>query len=188
MPAAAKTSHVDVVAAARELLEREGAAGVSMQAVADAVGVRPPSLYKRFADRDALVGELERAVFGELQHVLERVPESRDARRDLFAMARAYRRFAKAHRHAYALMFQPSSLPAADAVAVRAAATRPLLDRLVGWLGGTAEQTLEAARVVTAFVHGFVSMELADAFRLGRASDLDGAFETGIEVLLRGLR
>ena len=184
MPALAKTSHSDVVTAARELLEREGAAAVSMQAVADAVGVRAPSLYKRFTDRDALVGELERAVFGELQHVLERVPHSGSPVRDLAVLARAYRRFARAHRNAYALLFQPSSLPEDQAVAVRAAATRPVLDRLIAWLG--ADKALGAARVLTAFVHGFVSMEITGAFRLGPG--VEDAFETGVTTLLRGLR
>jgi len=184
MPAIAKTSHEDVLAAARELLERDGPDGVSMQAVADAVGVRAPSLYKRFAHRGALIGELERAAFGDLQRALERTAVSARAERDLAAMARVYRRFAKAHRHAYALMFQPSSLPDVDAVAIRAAATKPVLERLTAWLG--AEHALTAARVLTAFVHGFVSMELAGAFRLGPG--IDDAFETGVATLLRGLR
>ena len=99
-------------------------------------------------------------------------------------MGRAYRRFAKAHRHAYALMFQPSSLPDADAVAVRAAATGPVLARLAAWLGEDA--ALPAARVLTAFVHGFVSMELSGAFRLDRG--VEDAFEQGLATLLRGLR
>ena len=184
MPAVAKTSQEDIVAAARELLERDGPDAVSMQAVADAVGVRAPSLYKRFAHRGALLGELERAAFVDMQRALQRIPVTAKPERDLAAMARAYRRFAKAHRHAYVLMFQPSSLPDVDAVAVRAAATRPVLDRLAAWLGAAA--ALTGARVLTAFVHGFVSMELSGAFRLGPG--IDDAFETGVATLLRGLR
>jgi hypothetical protein len=34
-------------------------------------------------------------------------------------------------------------------------------------------------------VHGFVSMELANAFRLG--DGLDAAFEKGVTTILRGL-
>src|SRR5262249_31789075 len=76
VPAVAKTSRDDVVAAARALLERDGVDGVSMQAIADEVGIRAPSLYKRFADRRAVLAELERVVFGEMQRALARVPIS----------------------------------------------------------------------------------------------------------------
>ena len=47
------------------------------------------------------------------------------------------------------------------------------------------EQALEAARMVTAWAHGFVSMELADAFRMG--GDVDQAFEYGIAFLADAL-
>jgi hypothetical protein len=45
---------------------------------------------------------------------------------------------------------------------------------------------LRAARVLTPFLHGFVSMELSGAFRLG--DGLDEAFEYGVSTILEGLR
>ena len=51
-------------------------------------------------------------------------------------------------------------------------------------LGGEAG-ALAAARTVAAWAHGFVSMELAGAFRLG--GDVDDAYDTGIEVILAGV-
>ena len=64
-----------------------------------------------------------------------------------------------------------------------ALAVAPLLaltERLVG-----PEQALEAARLVTAFAHGFISMELSGAFRLG--GDLDEAYRYGVDVLIGAL-
>jgi hypothetical protein len=52
--------------------------------------------------------------------------------------------------------------------------------RLVG-----PERALEAARLVTAFAHGFVSMEITGAFRLG--GDVDQAFRYGVGVLVDAL-
>jgi hypothetical protein len=43
-------------------------------------------------------------------------------------------------------------------------------------------ESLNAARVVVAFTHGFVDMELAGASRLG--SNIEKAFELGIKNLI----
>ena len=48
-----------------------------------------------------------------------------------------------------------------------------------------ARATLEGARTIVAWAHGFVSMELAGAFRLG--GDLDAAYAFGIESILAGV-
>ena len=98
-------------------------------------------------------------------------------------MADAYRAFARAHPHLYALMFAPEAPhdPAGDAA--RRAAAQPILSRLVD-LVGTA-RALPTARALTAFVHGFVSMELQGAFRLG--GSVDEAFALGLELLLSSI-
>ena len=55
MPTPDRTSLQDIVEAGRDLVETGGAAKLTMQAVAERVGVRAPSLYKRVRDRDALL-------------------------------------------------------------------------------------------------------------------------------------
>ncbi|MDB4965128.1 MAG: TetR/AcrR family transcriptional regulator [Myxococcales bacterium] len=177
MPALPKTSDEAVIRAARVVLERDGAAGFSMQAVATAVGVRAPSLYKRFPDRDALlqtVAEDAARDLGARMVVADRAASTPAA---LTAMARAYRAFAHQAPHAYGLLFSASTPPSVEA---RAAAAAPVLQRLASLVG--ARQKLRAARLVTAWLHGFVSMELAGAFRLG--GDVDGAFDYGLATLI----
>jgi AcrR family transcriptional regulator len=180
VPAVAKTSDHDVVHAARKLVEREGADGLSMQAVADEVGVRAPSLYKRFADRATLLAAVELDAFASLGRALERAAKTGKPASDLEEMGRAYRRFAKNHPRLYEMLFSRSAPRGAEADRARAEAARPLIDRIAQLVGE--KRALASARVLTAFVHGFVSMENAGAFRLG--GGVDDAYELGLSMLL----
>ena len=182
-PARARTSHDDIVAAGRELLEAGGLDAVTMLAVAERVGVRAPSLYKRFSDRGALIGAIGSAALKDLADALEPFVRDSDPAAALLEIALAFRAFAKRNPHAYELLFMslpPGSRPPAE---LNARAAAPLLDvteRLVG-----SDRGLEAARLVTAFAHGFVSMEITGAFRLG--GDVDEAYRYGVGVLVDAL-
>jgi AcrR family transcriptional regulator len=180
VPAPAKVSEAEIVAAARAIVERDGVAALSMQAVADAVGVRAPSLYKRFADRAALLGVVQRELFAELGQRLEVAAARPGPPQALEAMAHDYRAFARARPHLYALMFGADVPHDAAGDEARRLAAQPIVSRLADWVGR--ERALPTARVLTAFVHGFVSMELGGAFRLG--GNVDAAFALGLELLL----
>jgi len=183
VPAVAKTSDDDIVRAARMLVERSGAESLSMQAVAEEVGVRAPSLYKRFSDRAELLAAVELDVLASLRRALERAAKTSKPAADLDEMGRAYRRFAKSHPRLYEMLFSRSAPRGADADRARAEAAKPMIDRVAQLVGE--KRALASARVVTAFVHGFVSMENAGAFRLGEG--VDEAYELGLSMLLASL-
>ncbi|MGM1061462.1 TetR-like C-terminal domain-containing protein [Saccharothrix sp. Mg75] len=175
MPTPERTSLADIVASARDLVEAEGPVNLTMQAVAVRVGVRAPSLYKRVRNRDDLVRLVTEATVHDLGERLGAVPATGDARADLAALCRAFREFAHAHPAGYGLVFAGPAASRPD-VGSLAGAAAPVL-RIAAELVG-ADRALDAARTVTAWVHGFVSMELADAFNLG--GDVEGAFEYGV--------
>lgn len=60
-----KVSQQEIVAAARELFRTQGYAGASMQDLAERVGLKKASLYSRFPDKEALVGEVLQLTFDE---------------------------------------------------------------------------------------------------------------------------
>lgn len=172
MPTPDRTSLAEIVDAGREVLEEGGPSRLTMQSVADRVGVRAPSLYKRVRDRDALVAAVIAATIDDLTDRLEA------SDRSLEGLTRAYREFAHDRPEGFRLIFSTS---APQAALGRASAAILETARAVA---GDA-RALEAARLVTAWATGFVQMELAGAFRLG--GDLDEAFAFGISVLRRGL-
>ena len=182
MPAHAQTSTAAIVAAGRRLLEERGMDALTMREVADAVGVRTPSLYKRVRDRSDLVRLILEAVTDELTAAMDAVADSGDPAADLRAMLAAYRAFAHANPVAYTLTNAPQPLPGATARSERSTTT---LLRLVNELAGP-QHMLPAARTIVAWANGFITMELAGAFRLG--GDLEDAWAFGLRHVLDGVR
>ena len=182
-PARARTSSVEIVAAGRELLEAGGLDVVTMQAVAKRVGVRAPSLYKRLPSRAALIAAIGASAFEDLGRQIAPLARDPDPAAGLRSVAAAFRAFAHANPRAYQLMFMNLPPDARPPTAENASAAAPLLalaERLVG-----PDHSLEASRLLTAFAHGFVSMELTGAFRLG--GDVDEAYRYGVDTLVEAL-
>lgn len=161
-----------IVAAARELLEQEGAAALTMRRLADRLGIRAPSLYKHLPDKAAVEAAIIATGFEDTAAVLEAALEAAlaEGAEPLPALAGAYRAFALDHPHLYRLMtdrpLPRDRLP--EGVEDRAAA--PLLRAAVG--------DLDTARAVWAFAHGMIMLELARRFP--PAADLDAAWRAGI--------
>src|ERR1700709_2314221 len=127
MPALAKTTDEDIVFAARKLLEARGRDGFSMSDVATAVGVRAPSLYGRFADRDALLDAVEASLASELRRKVERVKIDDDPVATLTAQAHAYPAFAHKHPHGYGLLYRAGAGQSKAGVDARSAGVFALL-------------------------------------------------------------
>lgn len=165
MPTPDRTSLDEIVAAARELLEQDS---LTMQAVADRVGVQAPSLYKRVRSRDALVQLVADATL----HDLARIDG------DIHAVAAAFRAFAKERPAAFRLVMGGVSS------SLIGAASEPIL-RAAAALSGP-QSALLAARTFTAWATGFITMELNGGFNLD--GDVDEAWEYGLAVIVKAIR
>jgi AcrR family transcriptional regulator len=153
----------EIVAVARELLEREGPAGLSMRRVADSLGIRAPSLYKHVRDK----GELEAALISD---AFAEAAERFEAASSLAELGAAYRGFALEHPHLYRLMAQ-GPLPRERLVpGVEQRAAAPV----IAAVGGDPD----LGRAVFAFAHGMVILELDDRFPPG--ADLAAAWARGL--------
>lgn len=170
-PDRAEARKDEIVAASLELLEQGGPQAVSMRAIADRIGIRAPSLYKHYRDKDALETAMIAAGFRTMAGVFRAAVE--DSADPLVALAAAYRKWALSHRHLYRLMTHKSLDRAALPAGVEEAAALPVA-QVVG--GDPAR-----ARAVWAFAHGMTSLELADRFPAD--ADLDAAWAAGVAAL-----
>jgi len=182
MPAPEKTTLDAIVAAGRALVEQGGLDGLTMQAVAERVGVRAPSLYKRVRDRRELLALVVGATVDDLATRLEATVSDPDPRRRIVAQADGLRRFAHEHPVGFALVFGAHDAPRPEpAPATRTVA--PLLDAVAEITGP--DHALDGARLVTAWTNGFITMELAGSLRMG--GDVDAAWAWGLERIVGAL-
>ena len=158
----------EIVDAARALLESEGPEALTMRQLAERLGIRAPSLYKHFRDKESIEAAIIADGFRESAERFE-AAVSGDRRSPLRALMNAYRSYAREHPNLYRLMTEKplrrDLLP--PGVEERAAAP------LVGAAG-----SVSLARAVWAFAHGMTILELNGRFPEG--ADLDRAWREGI--------
>ena len=97
----------EIKATAREQMAGSGAAGLSLGAIARAMGMTPPALYRYFRNRHALVIALIVDAYDAQAGALEGYREGLapdDFEGQLLTLMRAYRQWALEHPEDYALM------------------------------------------------------------------------------------
>jgi AcrR family transcriptional regulator len=95
------------MAAAEEILiETKDSDAVSIRAVADAVGVTPPSIYLHFADKNELLWEVCQRHYARLEDILvEAGKETEDPLERITRLGLAYLRFGLENPEVYRILF-----------------------------------------------------------------------------------
>jgi AcrR family transcriptional regulator len=176
-----------VLRAAAELADAEGADHLTLGRLAERLGVRTPSLYNHVAGLPDIQRELALRARRSLGAALARAAAGKARDEAVAALAEAFRGFIKAHPAQYALTVRatPAGQPedremqAADAeiVDVVLAVLAPY------GLGG--EEAVQAVRALRSTVHGFTTLELAGG--LGLPLDIDESFRVVCGMLIAGL-
>jgi AcrR family transcriptional regulator len=96
-----QTTSDKILAAARALLEQEGAGAVSMRRVADAVGITPMAIYRHFANRDTLLKAVADAAFLEVAGEWSRHARHPDLMHALRHSMENYLDYALRHPHMF---------------------------------------------------------------------------------------
>ena len=163
-------------------MEQGDVDGISLRAVASALGVKAPSLYRYFPDKDALelavADEALRAILAEL----ENAAAAKDPASRFRKTAEAYLRFARERFSLYSFIVQ-NRIPGVYGSAVAKAVWNLLLEAASG-VSGQPDDT--AAAVATwSLLHGYATLEHSGAFGI---SGPKGGLERGLEAFLSSFR
>jgi AcrR family transcriptional regulator len=97
---------LEIQTTARKLLVADGWDGLSLRAIARAMGMSAPALYRYYASREDLVAALVTALKVEMTEALERArDDAPDLGSKLLATSRAFRAWAVAHPAEFTLVF-----------------------------------------------------------------------------------
>ncbi|MEW5813160.1 MAG: TetR/AcrR family transcriptional regulator [Actinomycetota bacterium] len=177
-----------LLSAAETVLDRDGAAGVTVRSVAAEAGVAPMGVYNRFTNKDGLLSALALRAFDDLAAAIEVDGSEGTPAERLRRASQGYRRFALTHPARYALIFAAGS-PAADPTSPVTARGREVFDILVDMVAGltlrAGLEPVEAAQAMWNGQHGAVTLDLAG---VSQTPDAATTFERTIDVLIRGLQ
>lgn len=168
---------VEIIAAAGEILEREGRDALTMRRLAEEVRIQAPSLYKHFPSKAAVESALiddGLLDIGEACHAaVRRAPATRIDR-----LLKTYRAWGRAHPNRYRL---------ATSGRLDRAALTPGREEWAGtpfFIAAGAEPHL--AQALWSFAHGTLILELDD--RYADASNLDRTWAAGTAAFAAAAR
>ncbi len=155
-----------VLAASLQLADEGGLAAVTMQAVADRVGVTPMALYRHVTNKADLLD-------GVVESLLADVPApdaSLEPVERLQAMARGVRQAARRHPTVFPLLLQrPATTPGARRA-------REAVYAALRELGLSPEDVPRVERLVSTLMLGFAASEVSGRFASSSAESLDADF------------
>ncbi len=174
-----------VVEAAAKLVDEEGIEQLTLGRLAERLGVRTPSLYNHVAGLPGLKHDLALYCLRDLLDRILRTTIGKSRAEAIFALANAYRAYARETPGRYALTLQA---PDSDDQELQAIAQQ-IVDVLRAVLAPyrlSEEEAIHAIRSLRSIVHGFSSLEVAGSFRM--PVDLDASFHWLINLFIASLR
>lgn len=153
-----------------------------MRAVAAALGVKAPSLYRYFPDKEALEVAVAEAIQSVILGEFRTASASADPDAGFRRIVDAYLRFARERFSLYAFVMQ-NRYPERYGSAAGKAVWNLLLEAASG-VSGQPDDTA-AAVALWAFLHGYATLEYSGAFG---ASGPKGGLERGVEAFLSNFR
>lgn len=184
MAARAGLDHAAVVQAAAEMADSKGLEEVSLAALAAQLGVRSPTLYHYVEGLPGLRRDLALKGTRELARRLGRAVMGKAASEAIFALADAYRAFAREHPGLYAATVRAAE-PGDHELGAAQQEIVEIVLRVLAASHLQGDEAIHAVRMLRSMVHGFVTLEVAGGF--GIPLDIDETFHRMIRLFIDNL-
>lgn len=178
------THDIVVQTAVKMANECGDARDITLAALARALNVRTPSLYNHVGGVDDLKRAMTLYALRRLIHEIQRATVGLTGRDAVAATAVAYRQFALDYPGVYELTVRAPDPEEQELVHLAQTLLQSLLLMLAS-MGLEGNDALHAVRGLRAILHGFVSLEAAEGFKM--ALDREESYRRVVDVFLDGL-
>jgi AcrR family transcriptional regulator len=169
----AQIDRASVLAASLQLADEQGLAAVTMQAVADRLGVTPMALYRHVTNKADLLDGVVESILLEVP-----LPDPKDAWPDrLNALSRGTRKAALRHPEVFPLLLQRA------AVTPGARRVRDVVYGALREAGLDEDDVIQLERLLATAVLGFAASEAGGRFAAHSTDQLNADFELLQSVL-----
>jgi AcrR family transcriptional regulator len=183
----------DILTAALHLIEAKGAAGLTMRAVAGALGYSATAIYQHFASKEDLLLALKLQAGDLLAAEMEVARSESTLEEQLHAMGHRYLRFGLENPAYYRLIFQ-DAVPGLSLTAEQLARMRRswsiMRETLSTWVMARGLQGIDAdqeANVLWAIGHGMTSLALAGRLPFDDQSEIFTLFDLAVGRWVQGI-
>lgn len=179
---------VIVVQAAADLLNAEGLEALSLNRLAEKLGIRTPSLYNHIDGLHGLMQELSILNARNLADRLSDVAIGQSGRGLVLSVMQAYRSYIKDFPGLYLSTLRVSGMQEEVDPKLEREEARSLKVALavMASFGLQGEDALHAVRALRSLVHGFTTLEVSGGF--GMPLDLDESFRRLVDLFVAGLQ
>ncbi|MEO1523634.1 MAG: TetR-like C-terminal domain-containing protein [Cyanobacteria bacterium J06633_2] len=169
-----------VVTAAIACIDAEGSAALGINRVARALRVKPPALYKHLSGKAGLERAVALTIWQQymdwcrerVNHVKTSEDFAVDLNRDRLMMAwRATRAFALQYPSRYQVMMRFQLQPDDQEAFAIIQETQQFVAEALHMQGFSAVRLIDAMRMITATINGFIALELGKNLTLERSTD-----------------
>ena len=175
-----------IIEAAVALIEEKGLANFSLRNLASSLGIQVSSLYNHIEGQNDLLMEAGFCAVNMLTEREENAIQGKTKDEALFALADAYRLFAKEHTELYSIVMGAHILNIPVLEKASKTIVQPIL-RVIADYGITGDMQIHYQRILRSVMHGFFAHENVGGFS-GSNANRDESYKIAIACVAAQLR
>lgn len=174
-----------ILETAGKLADAKGVSNVTLKALAEELGVKPPSLYKHINGLDELNRELMLYGWKSLEKEIAKVAIGKSQDDAIIAICYAFRDYVSLHSGVFEAMLWYNMYQSEEHLEATSGIVSMLFQILDGY-DIKDEQKVHIVRMLRGFLQGFLSVESHGGY--GNPMSIGESFDFSLKIILNGIR